>query len=178
MFETNAFGTRTSYSKEFKGLGKAHTLLLPAGEFCELLPALLDLVSGPAQPLVDVLLSAFKAQDVMGAQIAGASVREGLSHLAAQLARHGELAQRLLKYTTCAQGSLADHFDAAFQGRYGLLVNVLSWVIEVNFGPLPEGDPTGLWGRLMSLGRQSPRESQTSPRTSTSPQDSGSGCDS
>ena len=179
---TNVLGIETEHEQEIRG-HRYTTTLYPAGEGFNHLPYLLKLLSGPSGIVVDFVRGMI-AGGVDVADTRGAEFRDGLQHLAEQLVLHGgaKKVRELLAHTTVkledGEKSCSTDFDTVFQGRYAALVQVLAWVLEVNYAPFLRENWRTLWASAQKLSKQFAVESSDAPKSSTSPPSNGSGSDS
>lgn len=184
--EFNAYGVKTHHTKAMGG-GTFETTLYPAGEAIDLMPFLIAISSGPAGIITDVLRSMVSMGDLMAGDTSGREVREGLLSLSEQIVKHGGSAKlkEILAHTRyqhpgdAAIAHCGQHMDTVFQGRVGLLIQVVAWVLEVNYAPFSK-DGQSQWGmaRLTQLAGKSQGVLGKWLRDLTSPPESGSGSES
>lgn len=142
--------------------------LYPAGEGFDHLPYLLKVASGPSGVVVDFIRGAI-AGSIDAAETTGREIREGLTHLAEQLVQHGgarkvkELLKHVTVETEAGEKSANAEFDTVFQGRYGLLLQVLAWTLEVNYAPFLRENWRGIWASARSLSEKFAAESSDKP---------------
>lgn len=140
-----------------------HTMPFGARRQLALLPGVLRLLSGPVGTLVEALkglagedgpLAKMQAGGTVTAKdieigpiltaLKGEALTTGLRAIADELENGGdELIMELLRDTTRMKGqkqtdgleSCADDFDTVFQGDFLTLLQVLAFVLKVNFAP-------------------------------------------
>ena len=172
----NPWGQQTTYRKVLHG-DTWVTCMWPAGYAYDVLPKLVALSSGPISMVVGVVRSMMSDEGVMAGDVSGAEVREGLLALSRELVTQGgsELLKDLLQNTQLQAspdkpgGNAGQQFDLMFQGRLGLAIELVMWVLEVNLRPLASvGRGHRLPSRLIQMFKPSQPESKTTPHSSTS----------
>jgi len=173
--DLNPWGMTTRHTLSAGGL-TFETWLLPAGIAFDLLPMLSSLLAGPSAVVVD-LVRTFSEGGLEGADVSGSTVADALLMLAAQIVAHGgsARAKEILSNTYAikpdgGKALVSDEFDVIFQGRMPALMQVLAWVIKVNFLPLADAGraPAFLTQALDWLNQFKPPQ-PSGPASSTSP---------
>ncbi len=182
----NLFGTQTVHTREIDG--HTYKVFLFGSEVAlDHLPWLLKIAAGP----VAVALDTFKSAVVDGLKNGGPApmgTAEALNVLANAILEAGgaQRAKALCSttYVTVFYGgkkqefALSEHFDPCFQGRYGTLLKVLAFVLEVNYLPFLSAAPSGGLSPLSLLKERFKAALQPSSPDSTSPNKSGSSSES
>lgn len=176
---TNDYGVVTEHSTVIDG-HRYTTTLHPGVDGFRHLSWLVQVAAGPAGVLATSLGHLLGGSDV-AAEIRPGDVTGALLDTSAVFDGAGGAAKlkELLAHThvTTPRGltrSVAEDFEAWSQGRYGHVIKVTKWVLEVNFGPFSGGGPSAWLARLQEIGLSFAHESNPQQPDSTSPTESGS----
>ena len=157
----NPYGMPVEYTKTIDGI-EYKTHLYNSSKAIDLLPFFASLASGPLGLALEMLGGVVAAGgDLTKANVRGASVSEALHNASATVLEVGGAAKvkDLLSHTLVRNAGggwdqVPDVFETLFQRRYGHMLKVLRWVLEVNFDPFGDDGLSGLisrWTQISSL---------------------------